>query len=253
VVCEKKEPQLTRFAEQLKQIPSIQTAFIHLSSDPNDYLWTEDKTENLFGDTRFPINLGFAGVSSFLQINKPVSEKLYEYVLQLPVLGNRVAIDTYCGIGLLTLALAKKYQDVIGIDSDSAGISLARYAAEQQNIPNVEFITGAAEKVFRVWKKTGHFQMPEFLDEPSIQRMLEIADRIDTVILDPPRSGIHPKVIKRLGELLPKDIILVSCHPATLARDLTGILPFGYQVQSIQPFDMFPQTFHVETVVHLQK
>jgi 23S rRNA (uracil1939-C5)-methyltransferase len=253
VICKKKELQLTKFAEKLKQIPSIQTGFIHLSSDPNDYLWTEDKTEILFGDSRFPINLGFAGVSSFLQVNKSVSEKLYEYVLQLPVQGNRVTIDTYCGIGLLSLALSRKYEYVMGIDSDNAGINLAQQAAQQQKITNLEFITGAAEKVFRVWKKTGHFQMPEFLDEPTIQRMLGFADRIDTVILDPPRSGIHPKVIKRLGELLPKDIILVSCHPATLARDLTGIIPFGYQVQSVQPFDMFPQTFHVETVVHLQK
>jgi 23S rRNA (uracil1939-C5)-methyltransferase len=253
VVCKKKEPLLTQFAEQLKQIPSIRTAFIHLSSDPNDYLWTEDKTEILFGETRFPINLGFAGVSSFLQVNKAASEKLYEYVLQLPVQGNRVALDTYCGIGLLSLELANQYEHVIGIDSDNAGINLARYAAERQNMANIEFITGAAEKVFRVWKKTGHFQMPEFLDEQTIQRMLGFAARIDTVILDPPRSGIHPKVIKRLGEILPKDIILVSCHPATLARDLTGIMPFGYQVQSVQPFDMFPQTFHVETVIHLKK
>ncbi|MDI6784676.1 MAG: 23S rRNA (uracil(1939)-C(5))-methyltransferase RlmD, partial [bacterium] len=136
---------------------------------------------------------------------------------------------------------------------DQSAINFAQQAAEKQGITNAEFIAGPAEKVFRVWKKTGHFQMPEFLEQKTIERMLGFANRIDLIILDPPRSGIHPKVIKRLGELLPKDVILVSCHPATLARDLTGIIPFGYQVRAVQPFDMFPQTFHVETVVHLQK
>jgi 23S rRNA (uracil1939-C5)-methyltransferase len=257
VIREKQPVQLNRLTQLLKSIPAIQTAFIHLSPDHNDYLWTEEKTEILFGERLFPISTnniqGFAGVSTFLQVNNSVAKQLYKYILNLPVPGNQVAIDTYCGIGLLTLALAKRYQYVIGIDSDVSCITFAQLAVKQLNLPNIEFIAGPAEKVYRVWKKTGHFQMPEFLDQQTINRMLEVANRIELVILDPPRSGIHPKVIKRLGELLPKDIILVSCHPATLARDLNSIIPFGYQVLSVQPFDMFPQTFHVETVVHLQK
>ncbi|MCX7918022.1 MAG: 23S rRNA (uracil(1939)-C(5))-methyltransferase RlmD [bacterium] len=272
VLREKKLDNLNQFAHLVKQLPDISTVFIHLSPDRNDYLWTEEKTEILFGEKQFPITLtldlkeipfsaeaesiklfGFAGVSTFLQVNAVVAEKLYEYILHLPISGNQVAIDTYCGIGLLALGLAKRFNYVIGIDSDTSAIRFAHLAVQSQKISNIEFIAGPAEKVFRVWKKEGHFLMPEFLSQETIQRLLDLTDRIELVILDPPRSGIHPKVIKRLGELLPNDIILVSCHPATLARDLSLIIPFGYQVLSVQPFDMFPQTFHVETVAHLQK
>ncbi|MFB3897273.1 MAG: class I SAM-dependent RNA methyltransferase, partial [bacterium] len=154
VICQKKEPQLTRFAKQLNQIPSIRTAFIHISADPNDYLWTEDKTELLFGDTRFPINLGFAGVSSFLQVNKTVSEKLYEYVLQLPVKGNRVAIDTYCGIGLLSLELATRYAQVIGIDSDDKYLAQARYASGVLGV-DIHHIRAPEEPTGRIGRSHG--------------------------------------------------------------------------------------------------
>lgn len=238
VIREDKAEQTTKLANLWQKIPMLSAAYIYISSNPNDYVWDVSKRKVLFGDTIFPVEIskirGKSSPSTFLQVNRKITEKLYQYICSLPFQENNVIVDAYCGLGLLSLALVEKFNHIIGIDSDAEAIQLAKTLISNSKASGkqIEFIAGAVEKVL----KGPYFQ----------------TQKIDAIILDPPRAGCHPKVIKILGKMLPRDIVLVSCHTATLARDLQALLPFGYIIFSVQPFDMFPQTFHVETVTYLR-
>lgn len=238
VIREDKPEQITKLANLWQKIPTLSAAYIYISPNPNDYVWDVSKRKVLFGDSVFPVEIlkikAKSSPSTFLQVNWKITEKLYHYICSLPFQENNVIVDAYCGLGLLSLALAEKFNHVIGIDADTEAIQLAQtFIANNKTFDKrIEFIAGAVEEVF----KNPYFQ----------------TQKIDAIILDPPRAGCHPKVIKMLGKMLPRDIVLVSCHTATLARDLQALLPFGYIIFSVQPFDMFPQTFHVETVTYLR-
>jgi 23S rRNA (uracil1939-C5)-methyltransferase len=237
------------------------TTVVYESPDINEYDWGTRPPKYISGQTTFEIPfkniIGHAQPTTFLQTNSRMAEKLYEHILSLPILENEVLLDGYCGIGLLSLGLANRFQHVIGIDTDNNAISSARSSAQELGITNVQFLAAPVEHALRIFGNP-LVTNPKPL-RPSVENLASDAleklgnRKITAVILDPPRAGCHPKVIKRLGEIQPKDIILVSCHPATLARDLSGLISLGYKPFSVQPFDLFPQTFHVETVVHVRK
>ncbi|WP_407312332.1 23S rRNA (uracil(1939)-C(5))-methyltransferase RlmD [Desulfosporosinus sp. SB140] len=169
---------------------------------------------------------------SFLQVNSLQTEILYELVRTAAELsGEEQVWDLYTGIGTLALTLAPNAKKVLGIEENPFAVQDARInAANHGNSAKVDFLVGKVEDV-----------------------MISSEDKPDVVILDPPRAGMHPNVIKRLLEIEPKRIVYVSCDPGTLARDL-GILAAGkYRVESVQSVDMFPWTGHVETVVLLQR
>ena len=138
-------------------------------------------------------------------------------------------LDAYCGVGTLSLYFAKHAKKVLGVECVAQAIENARENAKLNGIRNVSFTVAAAE---------------DFIGKLS---------QIDIALLNPPRKGCEPSFLDGLGRLGPKKIIYISCDPATLARDLARLLKFGYKVDAIQPFDMFPQTTHVETVVRLLK
>ncbi|MDQ7094414.1 23S rRNA (uracil(1939)-C(5))-methyltransferase RlmD [Desulfosporosinus sp. PR] len=168
---------------------------------------------------------------SFLQVNSLQTEVLYELVRTAAELsGEEQVWDLYTGIGTLALTLAPKAKKVLGIEENPFAVQDARInTADHGNSAKVDFLAGKVEDV-----------------------MISGEDKPDVVILDPPRAGMHPDVVKRLLEIEPKRIVYVSCDPGTLARDL-GILAVGkYSVESVQPVDMFPWTGHVETVVSLK-
>jgi 23S rRNA (uracil1939-C5)-methyltransferase len=250
-----------QLGEKWLQLPQVASVAFYESSDINDYDWGMKPPRKVMGQDTFHIQFrdiyGIARHLTFLQTNSRMTQHLYEYALSRPVEQKDVLFDGYCGIGLFSLALAKDYQKVIGIELDPHAIEAAQEAANLQNIENCHFIPAPVEHALRIFANP-LVTNPKPL-RPIVEHFAEKAlaflggHKITTVILDPPRSGCHPKVIKRLGEIQPKDIILVSCHPATLARDLIGILSLGYKPVSVQPFDLFPQTFHVETVVHLKR
>lgn len=164
---------------------------------------------------------------AFFQVNTLQVEQLYRSAIEMAQLsGSEVVVDAYCGVGTMALIAAGSCKSVIGIEYIEDAIKDARYNAQLNGIKNAEFFVGAAESLLHSIKK------------------------MDVVILNPPRKGCDDKVLQTLLKKAPRCIIYVSCNPATLARDLS-LLMSRYQIDSVQPFDMFPQTSHVETVVKL--
>ncbi len=166
--------------------------------------------------------------SSFYQVNDFIEEKIYSAVESF-VIGQTV-IDAYCGAGNLTLRLADKAKFVYGIEICEQAVETGREKAIEQKKTNVEFICGDCSTELPKLEYSGD----------------------STVVLDPPRKGVDEKVINALLKVLPKRIVYVSCNPATLARDLKPLLD-AYEVISTVPYDMFPQTDHIETVCALVK
>lgn len=162
--------------------------------------------------------------SSFFQVNTAAAEELVRVVGEyLAPTGDETLLDAYCGVGTFALSLADKVGQVIGIEEAAGAAADARLNASE--MANVEFIEGSVEAV-----------LPK-LDRP-----------IDLVVLDPPRQGCKPEALTALIELAPRRIVYVSCDPATLARDARKLAGGGYRLLEVQPVDMFPQTYHIESV-----
>ncbi len=169
-----------------------------------------------------------ASAASFFQVNPAQAENLYQKVLGfLELKGDEIVLDAYCGVGTLSLILAKQAKEVIGIESVAEAIADARENQKRNGISNARFICGKAEEA----------------DLPSI----------DAAVINPPRKGCEGAFLEKLVLLWPKKVVYVSCDPATLARDLQYLCSKGYRIGAVQPFDMFPQTAHVETVVILSE
>ncbi len=187
--------------------------------------------EEGFSQTILDMNFNVSPLS-FLQVNPLQTDVLYAHVLEAAALtGDEIVWDLYSGIGTLALALSAKAQKVTGIEENPYAVEDAIQNAVNNNaVGHVEFLKGKVES-----------------------RMTKIDEEPDVVVLDPPRSGMHPIVVQRLLELKPQRIIYVSCDPGTLARDLNVLTQEGYKVESVQPVDMFPWTRHVETVTCLNR
>lgn len=174
---------------------------------------------------------------AFLQVNPTQTAKLYSVVLNCAQLtGQEEVWDLYCGIGTITLLLAKRVRKVIGMEENPQAIEDALINAKDNGITNVRFIQGKVE-----------------------DKMKALTGNPDIIITDPPRAGMKPEVVEKLLKSRPKKMIYVSCNPATLARDLKVLtssdegIDGGYVIQKIQPVDMFPWTSHVETVVLMSR
>jgi 23S rRNA (uracil1939-C5)-methyltransferase len=164
----------------------------------------------------------------FFQGNPYVTPKLVEAAVK--DLRGDVALDLYCGVGLFTLPLAQKFSRVVGIEENPESIELARRNAQRNRLHNIDF---TAADVGNGMKEN--------------RRRLR---GLDTLLLDPPRVGVEKRVVAQILELAPREIVYVSCDPATLARDLKALFA-QYELTDIEAFDMFPQTHHVETVAKL--
>ena len=167
---------------------------------------------------------------SFFQTNTAMAEQLYEQVRDLASLtGKETVIDLYCGIGTIAILLAPLASRVIGMDISESSIRDAGKNCELNAIYNCEFLCGDVRVL-----------------------LSRAAFHPDLLIADPPRAGIHKKVIEQILLLMPDKIIYVSCNPSTLARDL-ALLNERYLVGEVQPLDLFPNTHHVETVALLKQ
>lgn len=171
---------------------------------------------------------------SFFQNNFFLLPKLVETVRGfLSAAGSRHLVDLYCGVGFFGIEMADAVESFIGVEYDQRAIKSARHNAAARNIGNGEFVAQAVEDV-----------------------LLELGKRFSpqttTVLLDPPRKGCLPQTLEMLRELRPAQVIYVSCHPATMARDLNLMCADGvFGLARVQPLDMFPQTQHVECVAAL--
>lgn len=173
------------------------------------------------------------GYSSFYQVNKRQTEVLYNTVLKYADLkGNENVLDMYCGIGTITLALARFCKKVTGVELNKKAIKDAIYNKKINNINNAYFVAEDATKF--------------------ILNYIRNSEKVDLLVVDPPRSGCDAKFLNAVTKLKPKKIVYVSCNPNTLKDDLSLLCKSGlYNVTNIQPVDMFPNTKHIECVVSL--
>jgi len=163
-------------------------------------------------------------IGSFFQANLSQAANMVKRVLALAGdLSGKTVVDAYCGVGLFSAFMAGSANHLIGIElSDSA---CDDYATNLDEFSNVDLYVGAVEGV-----------LPTLTVHP------------DILVIDPPRAGLDQRVISAIAKLLPEKVIYVSCDPATLARDIKRFDQSGYTLQSVTPFDQFPQTYHIETI-----
>jgi len=167
--------------------------------------------------------------ASFFQVNSAQAENLYRKALALSELtGKEIVLDAYAGVGTLSLLFAKEAKEVIGVEVVEGAVHDAKANAVRNGITNAQFFHARAEQ----W----------------IERMKEV----HVALLNPPRKGCEASFLEKLALLRPSLILYISCDPATLGRDLAFLCQNGYSVDVVQPFDMFPQTAHVETLVKLR-
>ncbi|KXS41053.1 23S rRNA (uracil(1939)-C(5))-methyltransferase RlmD [Candidatus Frackibacter sp. WG13] len=189
----------------------------------------QDKIIDYIGKIRYKIS-----PESFFQVNTLQANKLYAQVLRAADLnGEERVIDAYCGIGSISLYLAQAAKKVYGIEVVPQAIADARDNAKLNGINNCDFQVGKVREVLPQMEQDGLY--PE------------------VIVVDPPRKGCHEEVLKTFLDLKPDKIIYVSCNPSSLARDLKILTAADYEVAEVQPVDMFPQTYHIETVVKLIK
>jgi len=195
----------------------------------NITIYGSDSIADYIGEFRFNIS-----PLSFFQVNPVQTEVLYGKALEYAVLtGSETVFDLYCGIGTISMFLSRKAGKVYGVESVEEAVRDARENARINGVKNVDFIVGGAEKV--------------------IPGMYEQGIKADVVVVDPPRKGCDEVLLDTLVKMAPKRIVYVSCNPSTLARDLKYLTSNGFEVQEVQPVDMFPWTAHVETVVLITK
>lgn len=168
--------------------------------------------------------------ASFFQVNPRQAENLYNKAIELAELnGKQTVLDAYCGVGTLTTIASKYAKEAIGIECIPDAVADANKNAKTNGRTNCRFILG----------KTEH--------------KISSVNHADVVFLNPPRKGCDPAVIAAVSTLSPQTIVYISCDPATLARDIALFKHNHYAPTVIQPFDMFPQTMHVETIVQLKR
>lgn len=223
--------RLTAEFPQIKTIvQNINLRKDHLVLDRQEKVWYgKGYILDSIGDVKFLISS-----KSFYQINPPQVKKLYDCVKAFANLsGQETIIDAYCGVGTIGLYLAKQAKQVYGIELIVSAIDDARKNARLNHISNASFQVGDASQY--------------------MEKLARAGKKVDIVIVDPPRSGCTPQLIKAVEKLQPEKFIYVSCQIETQARDLALLKQSGYRIQALQAFDLFPQTYHVETVVLMSR
>lgn len=235
-------PYSQELVEQLLTIQGMSDISININKEKNNVilgkkiisLYGPGYIEDYIGDVKFRIS-----PLSFFQVNPTQTEKLYGKALEYAGLtGSETVWDLYCGIGSISLFLAKSAKKVIGVEIVPEAIRDARINAEINGIENAEFLVGAAEEV-----------VPKYFEE----HHGEAECRPDVIVVDPPRKGCDEVLLKTMVQMAPERIVYVSCDSATLARDLKWLEGNGYKVKEVTPCDMFGQTVHVESVVLMSK
>jgi len=192
-------------------------------------LWGENSLMDELCGLKFRLS-----VPSFYQVNALQTEILYKKVLDFAAITEEeTVLDLYCGIGTITLCLAKKAKQVIGVEVIPEAIADAKENAQRNEIENVEFFCGDAADI--------------------AVKLATEGVRPDVVTVDPPRKGLAEEVIVSIVEMEPKRLIYVSCNPATMGRDIERFAKRGYQAIRVEAVDLFPRTIHVETVVLMSR
>lgn len=167
------------------------------------------------------------GSRSFFQVNRFLIDRLAAAAIEGA--SGATALDLYCGVGLVTLPLARQFESVAGIDSSAAAMRSLQFNAERAGL-NIKAV---------------HLNVDQFL--------AGFNEQVDLIVADPPRAGLGEDVVRELLRIAAPQLHIVSCDPSTLARDLKKLLEGGYQIESLTLIDLFPQTYHLETVIRLKR
>mgnify|MGYP000055950307 CR=1 FL=1 len=230
----KRELLLDFLAKTFSQITSLQYV---INGKANDTIYDQEVicykgNDHIFEEMeglRFKIN-----AKSFYQTNSAQAYELYKITRDFAGLtGNELVYDLYTGTGTIAQFVAKKASKVVGVEAVPDAITAAKENAQLNSINNVEFFVGDMKHVFNAEFINAHGQP-------------------DVIITDPPRDGMHKDVVQQILNIAPSKVVYVSCNSATQARDL-ALMDSMYKVTKTQAVDMFPQTFHVENVVLLEK
>ena len=221
--------------ELLKKFPSIKTIVQNINHRDTNVILGE-KEFTLFGKgyiEDYILGVKFKISSkSFYQVNPIQTEVLYSKAIEMAKLNsNDLVIDTYCGIGTIGLIASKHVNRVLGVEIVKEAIIDAKNNANINNIKNATFVCDDAAK---------------FMVDLSMAN-----EKVDVIFLDPPRKGLDTSLIESVLKLKPRKVVYISCNPSTLARDL-AFLKELYNISEVQPVDMFPHTYHVETVACLE-
>ena len=173
----------------------------------------------------------FLSSRAFYQVNSVMAERLYQKAISLAELSGRESVlDAYCGIGLIGMLAAEHAGQVVGIEQNPSAVRLAQRIAVTNGISKIRFERGDAASVLKNSRL-----------------------KADVIFLDPPRDGLSAAMTDAIGAICPEKVIYISCNPETQVRDIGVLSTMGYQVSPVWPFDLFPHTEHVETVVLLSR
>ncbi|MFD0711859.1 23S rRNA (uracil(1939)-C(5))-methyltransferase RlmD [Paenibacillus sp. GCM10027626] len=227
-------PNAERWIERIREgIPNVKSIVQNVNTrktnvifgDETRLLWGSDVIYDELDGIRFAIS-----ARSFYQVNPVQTVALYRKAVEYAGLtGSENVIDAYCGIGTISLFLARQAGHVYGVEIVAEAIEDARRNAALNGIENADFEAGAAEIVIPRWRKEGIVP--------------------DIIVVDPPRKGCDPALLETILAMKPRRVVYVSCNPSTLARDLRVLEDGGYRTVEVQPVDMFPHTGHVESVI----
>ena len=231
-------PHQDVFVERLAKIDGMKSISINVNREKTNVilgkqvktLWGADYIVDSIGTIQYQIS-----PLSFYQVNPVQTQKLYQTALDYAGLtGNEIVWDLYCGIGTISLFLAKQAKMVYGVEIVPEAIADANRNKEFNQIKNVEFFVGASETV-----------LPEKYRESGGKMSA------DVIVVDPPRKGCEVSLLQTILDMGPQRVVYVSCDPATLARDLRFLCDGGYELKKVRGCDMFGHSGHVETVVQL--
>ena len=236
LVCNgKKLPHTDDLIGRLQKIPGFTTLVLAVNTKPGNSI-LGDEFINLYGpgyieDTLCGLNFRLSP-RSFYQVNHHQAQRLYEAAItQAGITKEDLVLDLYCGVGTITLCMAKAAGKVIGVEMVEQAVVDARENAARNGIDNAEFFCGDAGKAALELEAKGL--------------------RPDVVVVDPPRKGLNADTIDALSKMAPRRIVYVSCDPATLARDVALLKEHGYLLKNAQAADLFPRCAHVESIVCL--
>jgi 23S rRNA (uracil1939-C5)-methyltransferase len=236
VTSERNYREVTHLAKWVqRKVPEVISVHQNVNSSTGNVIFGRETFKVLgtpdlidqVGDVRLRL-----GPTSFLQVHHAQAARIYRLVREwCDLQAGESALDLYCGVGGISLHLASKAHQVLGIETVAEAVRHAHANAKMNGFNNCKFVAGDAEEILA--------------DD------LPLTGKLGAVVVNPPRSGCAPQVLMAIAAMQPRTLVYVSCHPDSLARDLSLLAEQGFRVEQVQPVDMFPQTPHVENVARL--
>lgn len=237
LVVKRKTPEMAKFAAALtKRFPEITGVVLNINSDRTNVILGEHEVllsgKAEISDTMCGVNVEISP-KSFYQVNTPAAEKLYGQAAEFAQPNGKTILDLYCGAGTIGLSMAGEAKKIIGAEIVPEAVENAKRNALNSGFDNAEFICADASR--------------------AAEELAEKGLAPDVIMLDPPRKGCGAETLSACVKMNPERIVMISCNPATAARDCKFLAQNGYAVERVRAFDLFPRTRHVECVVLMSR